>query len=285
MRRRKRILCAVVGTMLVGAPSSTAHGSVRASEPIEAATAEDGPLETPDETAANEHRRRGEAKFRAGEFSAAIEAFEAARALSPDPTDLYNLGRIHEEMGELEAALAHYREFVKLPRLQLEERRAAAERIEVLRLAVEQDAAKPLPPTQPLVMPRSPAGDTDDALKSKPLWIAGAVLTGIGTALGLGGGLGFGLAARRNSDRVNELSNGSNPDRLSLMQAEDAHARGRDFEVLQIAFIATGGVVAVVGVALLATGLARRKNGRADRRALGPVVGPAHVGLRGVWRF
>jgi tetratricopeptide (TPR) repeat protein len=279
-----RIRCTALATALTLAPIARANAAD--AEPGPPAGADSGPIETRNEAAASEHRQRGEASFRAGEFAAAITEFEAARELSPDPTDLFNLGRIHEEMGELEPALARYREFVKQPRLQLEERRAAAERIEVLRLAVEQDAAQPTPPSQPLAQPRDAPSAGVDEQRVRPLVVAGAALGGVGAALALGGGLGFGLAARRNSDRVHELSAGSNPERLTLAEAEDAHARGRDFEVLQIALVATGAAIAVVGVALLATGLARKKRTAIPgRRALMPLVGPKLVGVAGGWRF
>lgn len=230
-------------------------------------------------------RTRAEEAFFAGDYDEAIVAFKEAHELSSHATDLFNLGRVHEEKGDLADALEYYEAFAALPRLSLEQRAAAAERIEVLRKIVDRpdevDDRRPLeaPPPQPARDPRY------DQLRdpTRALIITGGALAGVGAALAIGGGVGFGLWARRSGERVTVLSSGQNPDRLKLSDAEDLHTQGRNAEALQITFIATGGALAVIGGSLLATGLIKRRNARLT--AVAPSASPTALGATAHWRF
>lgn len=254
-----------------------------------AAPDDDTAVEVAVGTAAADARDLGREAFGAGDFERAAAHFEYAYHEDPDPTDLYNLGRIHEEIGKLPEALQYYEEFAGKPGLSLQERRAATERIEVLRVAVQ-----PTPPaprvssadagSQP--PPSPPVRGTNDRLATEPgraLIIGGGALVGVGAALAIGSGVGFGMAARRASDQIDDLASGRNPDRLSLAAAEDLQARGRDLETLQISLAITGGVVAAAGAGLLATGIIRRNRSR--QLTLTPTLAPATAGMHAGWRF
>jgi len=243
--------------------------------------------------------------FFANDYEGAIRAFESAHELAPHPSDLYNMGRIYEEKGDLRKALAHYEAFASKPKVPLEQRSAAGERIQVLRVLVNQEDgnAESENPTNDVESTTQTAGSSDDGPAGpridtdadrstsndrdghvRPTVIAGSVLLSLGTAIAIGGGLGFGLAARRDSDTVEELQQGQNPSRLTLSEAEDFDARGKDFEALQIASLAVGGTMAGVGLALLVTGLVRQKRA-SPREARGPRVSPQVVGSQMSWRF
>jgi tetratricopeptide (TPR) repeat protein len=57
------------------------------------------------------HTRDGVHLYRSGAIQDARESFEAALALSPgDPTLLYNLGKCHEQLGEMEKAEQRFQE-------------------------------------------------------------------------------------------------------------------------------------------------------------------------------
>ena len=237
-------------------------------------------------------RENGRAAFADGDHDEAIALFEHAYATDPDPTDLYNLGRIHEESGDLHRALDYYEEFVHQPRLSLDERKAATDRIEVLRVAVapasepapspsEMESSEPARGIEPAARP--PADTPRDYPDGRALIASGATLIGVGAAFSIGAGVGFGIAARRASDRIEDLSSGSNPDRLTLSEAEDLEARGRDFETLQITLAVGGGVIAGVGAGLLAAGLIKRK--RARSLVVAPTFGPGALGAQARWRF
>ena len=66
-------------------------------------------------------------------FDEAIQAFESAYALKPEPNILYNIGRIHEKKGEFEEATDYYERFVNEPDIKLAARQDALARIKALR--------------------------------------------------------------------------------------------------------------------------------------------------------
>ncbi|MGH1341417.1 MAG: hypothetical protein ACRBN8_07700 [Nannocystales bacterium] len=239
---------------------------------------------------AKELRATAEECFFEEDYEGALEAFSAAMELSPHSTDLFNMGRIHEEMGELPEALLRYEQFVTQPRIPLEERAAAADRIEVLRKLVQEDAPdSPTASARPDGMDTRADRDYEAQRRGQTrLFAAGVTLAGLGGALAVGGGVGFGIVARRNSDRIDDLSAGQNPGRLTLREAEDLEARGRDFEAMQVAAIATGGVLAGVG-AIMAV-IARRRLDRTERnyaqlRSISPVFSSQTLALQARWSF
>ncbi len=239
-----------------------------------------------DEQMAQQFRVEAEQRFAAQDYEGAIEAFEGAYARAPDPTDLFNIGRINEERGELEQALAYYQRFSREPRLSLRERQVAAERIEVLRVLVEAPSSAPAPESTPAPRPAPPPeAPTEDRPRRavSPLVTGGAVLLGVGATTALAGGVAFGVSARRVSETIDALDEGRNPDRLSLAQAEDEHARGQNYEALQITFIAAGAAMTAAGAGLLAWGLVRSRRVRLE--ALAPTLSPRMVALHATWRF
>lgn len=236
-------------------------------------------------------RETAEAHFFENDLDGALKAFEQAHELAPHPTDLFNLGRIHEERGDLSRALSYYEEFVRQPHISLDQRATAAERIQVLRVLVEKEpspasdksskATKETP-----IATRSPSNaDWEGDKTAHRMVIAGSTLAGIGAALAIGGGVGFGIAARRNSDTIDSLLNGSNTDRLSLSEAEDVDALGKDYEILQITSIAAGGAIALAGAAVLTTGLIKQRRERLKLNAIAPHMTPTFAGLTTHWRF
>lgn len=256
-----------------------------------AAPADTVPADSATHEEAMRLRDLAEQRFFENDFEGALEAFEQAAALEPHPTDVYNMGRIREEMGELEAALALYEAFVSQPKVPLEERAAAAERIELLREVVEKVSPAEEDASEPEPTPEPRQGEfSDRALDDghRKLVVTGATLVGLGAAVAIGGGVGFGIAARRSSDKIQDLSDGQNPSRLTLEEAENLEARGRDFETLQITSWVTGGVAVAIGTTLLAVGLHRRNRDRrrtARLEAIAPALTQRSFGLQTSWKF
>lgn len=266
------------------AASSPVTAAGRRSEPEEATSEE----VDPDYEEAARLRRDAEDRFFEEDYDGAIANFEAAYGLSPHPTDLFNMGRIFEEKGELEQALRRYEEFVAQPKVSLEERGVAAERIKVLRELVYKDSSSSSASgasTANVVVTDTERGvDKDKGPPVKAPLYSGIALLSIGSVAALAGGLGFGLVARRESDKISDLDGGQNPGRLSLSEAEDLEARGKDFETFQIVSISVGAAIAVAGVGLLTVGLVRRRN-QQRLQALAPVLMPRFVGVNTSWRF
>lgn len=268
---------------LLGAPS--AHAS--AFEPVSAMVRDDDDSGAA-HTQAVKLRQAAEERFFEEKYDEAIHGFEQAHELDADPTDLYNIGRIYEQQGDLPSALEHYERFAALPGLSLEERAAAAERIEVLRVLVakstrETSSSGSNQNTASPMMNFDPSGARRDTEPGRPMIVSGAILLGAGLIGGLAGGVAFGLGARRRADQLGDLAHGSNPARLTLAEAEALHATGKDYSTLQITFIVTGSAIALTGAALLTAGLLKNRKSRS--LAVFPMFDSRMVSFTGAWRF
>lgn len=250
------VSCTLV-SLALAVPTAAAH-------PLAVHAAPDAAASTTDDDAAARLRGAASQAFSDGRYEDAIRGFQTAYDQTGEPTDLFNLGRIHEEIGDLPAALGYYEQFVKQPHLELDERRLAADRIEVLRVLVPEEA----PPSEP--EPEARAADPvrdERAAPTRTMLITGGALLAIGVGAAAAGGLVFGVRGRRARETIDGLRDGQNADRLTLSEAEDLDARGRNSDVLQATFLATGGAAALVGATLLTLGLVRRKQSRASVQA------------------
>jgi len=279
MPRRPRSigLTLVLAAMLMG-PSQPAWSQ----DPSETETAEPESLPPPQVSAEVQALIEDAARrFDSGDHAGAIEAFEAAYALDPDPNFLYNIGRIHEEAGDLENAIHYYRDFARKPSVPLELRRQALERIQVLRAVVEETqesptVAEPPPPTatptsQPPASPNPapPVERSRQDLPSRRMQWAGVGLLAVGGAVGIAAGVLGGLAFRDSRS----LASTEEPERRDELRTR-GQSRAAAADGL---FIATA-VVSVVGIVLTAVGasrLARRSSRQARRSPAWP-----HAGLR-----
>jgi hypothetical protein len=105
---------------------------------------------------AREHWRNGEARFRAGDYRAALAEFLAADALAPSPILVHNAAVCHERLGEAAQAVRRYREY-------LSRRPDAPNRREIeIRIAALEGAQRP-----PEVLP--PEGDDDGLSEPRDL--------------------------------------------------------------------------------------------------------------------
>ena len=80
------------------------------------------------------------AAYEARDYDTAIDLFERALEDTGDPNYLFNIGRVHEEAGRLEPAVAFYERFLDQPGVALEARAATLERVKVLRGVLEERA-------------------------------------------------------------------------------------------------------------------------------------------------
>lgn len=233
--------------------------------------------------------------FRAGEYDKAIELFERAYTLDPQPNYLFNIGRVYEEKGDLEKAVANYQEFVKQPGVDIEAREAATERLKVLRrtLAELEDDKKPTtgPVVDPGVDAPTPAEEAAAAKKRK-MRIAGYSLLGVGGGTLVIGAVFGGLAIGKSNDAKDAAFV---DDRLALRQEAQGRAKVGD------GLLITGGVLAAVGLVLVLVSLGKGKgkdkkkddkstaaNRRSERRRqtlVAPSLGRSSAGLSFAGRF
>jgi tetratricopeptide (TPR) repeat protein len=197
----------------------------------------------------------GAALYRAKQYGPAIEKFEQAFALFPDPNLLYNSGRAYQALDQLETALARYRACVSHPDVlpQVKERAEAkiraVEELLASRLAARPDTNvvdEPDPEPPPAALPE-PVVETVVETRTSPWLVAGGVVAGAGIALAGAGGTLIGLGLWQQSSVE---SSG-----VSASELEQQLAVARRDQTVGIVLAATGGGLAVVGVGLAGAGL------------------------------
>lgn len=193
--------------------------------------------------------------YEANDYEAAVEAFQGAYAISDDPAMLFNIGRVYEEAGKLESAVEFYERFVIQPKVSLEHRALAQERLEVLRPLVQEpekaaDTSETVPEessegTSPSSRPKRPAGT--GAI------ITGAALTGVGgVALILGAT--FAVLGQRDLDDADSATTPQSRD--ALQDRGVRNARIGDGGLI------SGALLVAAGVPVLVVGLVRRQRSR-----------------------
>lgn len=201
---------------------------------------------------------RASAAFDAGDFAAAVDAFEQAYARSPEPRFLYNIARIHEEAGEIEPAIDHYRRFMGQPGVELELRERAAQRVEVLaRIQASMGPAETVAPT-PATVVDTPAPERVVVAPVRGLRLRNA---GIGI---LAGGAGVlttalitGLFAQSFERKLGREEVPS--ERRSLVD------RGERLALATDVVLATGVALTIVGAIMTGIGAARVRATRPGR--------------------
>jgi tetratricopeptide (TPR) repeat protein len=264
-----RVSVALVSALASTLPSG-AHAFAYANEPTQAEAPAD-PAEV--EAAVG----RATAAFDAGDFAGAVAAFEEAYALDPQPRFLFNIGRIHEEAGEIDLAIEHYRRFVRQPGVELEQRDRASQRIEVLsRIKSTMSDTPPPRPVTDAAPPTTdvPPPDDDPRRPGRGIRNAGIALLGVGAGLLLGGVV-TGLLAQRTS---NDLDDEDEPARR-----RDLVDRGEGLAVGTDVLIGVGAALAVTGTVLTAVGAVRMRG--ASRGRVSASVGPRSFGIGYAARF
>ena len=233
------------------------------------------------------------AAYEARDYDTAIELFERALEDTGDPNYLFNIGRVHEEAGRLEPAVAFYERFLDQPGVALEARAATLERVKVLRGVLEERARAKQTDEPPEEEDTTPPKDADleptsttnvddihDERRRKRLMIAGGVLTGLGGGALVAGAVLAGLAQRQANLLDSEAV--ALEDRRRRIDAADTYAIAADG-----LFIA-GGVVAATGLALVITAaVGKRRATRSSAHAwqLHPHASRRLIGLGVQGRF
>lgn len=228
---------------------------------------------------------RGSDNYNRAMYQEALADFLEAATLHASPDFQYNIALCYEKLNKPEEAISAFQTYLKTKR-NVPDRANVEDRIQRLRTQLEA-GKRPTDSPRPAARndPAKPK-DTPKRSGAGPLVIAGAVVTGLGTAVALGGGIGLGIAARRRSDDLDAVQSGGNPDDLTLAEARDLETSGKRLELVQIVTVAVGGAVALGGVAMLAVGLARKRQGKAGSKvAVAPSVGRTAVGIAFSGRF
>lgn len=234
------------------------------------------------------------ARYREKDFAGAVALFERAYALQPDPAILFNIGRIHEEANNIDAAIAYYEKFIADETVDVELRDKALQRLQTLEKIVEirkKEEAKENPqPSQPAPKPVEstpaatpvgpepgpqvrPGGTDTPPGYNKALRPIGYTMFGIGAALLIGGGITGGLA-KREHDAFKRAD--------TLDEQRGAASKGKTLAGAADGLFIAGGVLALVGMVLLLVPKARKSRAV---QAMQPKVTPNQAGLGYVYRF
>ena len=211
-----------------------------------------------DASAANEEQydaltTQATAAYEAGDYAKAAQLFQQAYELRAVSNILYNIGRIHEEAGNIDGAIEYYDRFVVAPNVQQAARKDALERLKTLRevkavrdqtAVATQEAAEPA--TAPAeAQPAAPASEpvvVVEEAEPKKGRALGWALVGVGGASLLGSGV-FGVLAQSKFSTFEEAT--------TLQERRDAASAGRTNSVVADSLLVTGLVTAVVGGVVL----------------------------------
>lgn len=270
-------------------PARTAAAAVYVPISLRAALAEPAPTDATGETFES-LAEQARARYREKDYAGAVSLFERAYALQPDPAILFNIGRIHEQANNVDAAITYYQKFIADESVDIGLRDTALQRLATLEKIVEirkkeeaKQNPKPAEPeptqppeaTQPVGPEPGPQTPVDKAPqnKAKVLRPIGYTMFGVGAALLIGGGIAGGVAKRQEKKF----------DAADTLDAQrEAGQKGRSLAATADGLFIAGGVLAVVGMVLLLVPKARKSKAV---QAMQPKVSPSQVGLGYVYRF
>jgi tetratricopeptide (TPR) repeat protein len=220
------------------------------------------------------------AEFSAKNYVGAVELFQQAYELDPQPNYLFNIGRVYEEAGEFEKAVEHYAKFVKQPGVDLDSREVALERLRVLRAILEEtkepkEEPKVEPKEEPKeveVTPPPQPVDTDAQRKRKVMRVSGFALVGAGAGALIGAAV-VGSLAQSDSDKAFDRDEAD-----SLSMRQDLLDKSQSKALTADVLYGVGGALLLTGVVLVAVGYSKPKT-QNQRVALTPSFGPSGGGL------
>lgn len=125
----------------------------------------------------------GVAAYRAQRYDDAIERFEQAYALSPEPVLLYNLARAEDRAGRVVDAVDTYRRYLATAG-DIEDRAEIEARVAELEAALAPPEPVAIEPEPPPVPPPSPSRISDRVFGAVALLGAGAATLVVGAVLG-----------------------------------------------------------------------------------------------------
>lgn len=212
-------------------------------------------------------------------YAEAIEAFEAAYEVDPEPELVYNIARSHERLAHRDEALAAYQLFIGLPGTTGELRARALENISSLRQEIAAMEAAEASSNTSEGNEETSGGETSGGSGSEgggppppppvappeeegvgPMGVAGWVVGGVGVATMVVGAVFGGLALSANDDF---MSADFSEERLQLR--DDVEFRALMADVL----LFSGVGLAVVGVVLVVIDTLRGRSDDDEDEAVG----------------
>lgn len=216
------------------------------------------------------------ALFKLQQFKAALERFEEAKQLLPDPVLAFNIGRCREALGELQAAETAYEEAAASPDAQPGLRARAKARGEAVR-ATMTAIANTKPVEAPALAVQEPV---DVEPESSSVWAWS--LLGVGAAVTIVGGVGVYNGFEKHSELEDAVRGSSG--KISRVKAQALDEDGSTYKLWGGAILGLGVALITVG-AILSDGDGEEEDDDDDGISIGlmPAVDGAH-GFIG-WEF
>ncbi|MCA9708753.1 MAG: tetratricopeptide repeat protein [Myxococcales bacterium] len=261
-----------------GDPQAPATADAPIAPPGEGPSTE--PAADPAEARAMAAYDRGTQNYNMAQYEAALADFKEAASLYASPDFQYNIGLCYEKLGKYDEAIRAFATYLRA-KPDAEDRPNVENRIQELQRDIErqereaQQAAEREPAPDPA--PPDPVAAPPPGRPGRGLVIAGATLVGVGAAVALAGGIGFGVLASDQSFLLDEIQTGGNPENLTFADAELIDADGRRFEGIQVGMVAGGSVIAVTGAVLLALGMRKRNAARPQASTPAYIHARAHA--------
>ena len=225
----------------------------------------------------------GTAFYQQRDYRRAIERFIQAYAIDPDPNLLFNVARSYERLGEVDAAIEKYEQFLNTPGADASGRSRAQESLRALRenknaptAAAAAAANHPGEPSAAAGKATSAPAEASAGPSALP-WVVlggGVVFTTVGVSLYLLGA--------SDHNKVTDSRGYGNPDAVVPMtraEAEDLVSSGDTKKLLGGIGLGLGGALLTTYVILLATG---SSSGPEDVAfAVAPTTGGASMSLAG----
>ena len=79
------------------------------------------PLHSNSQTA-EEHHEKGLSLYNKGKYKEAIEEFEKSNAISPNPSNIFNMARAYEKLGQFAKAVELYKQYINDPKAEKKEK-------------------------------------------------------------------------------------------------------------------------------------------------------------------
>jgi hypothetical protein len=190
----------------------------------------------------------GAALYKAGKYRPAIEKFEEAFALYPEPNLLYNMGRAYEALGEIDQAMLKYRLCAQHPQSAPDVASKAREKLAVLEAAKATSAATTTSsastPATTSTAPGAPAAAAPAESGGFPvLGTIGAVAAVGGIAAAVAGGVVFAGGAALH-DQISAAKNNTDENgvaSITRVNAEQLAADGTSQKTTGVILLSVGG--------------------------------------------
>ncbi len=253
--------------------------------PVTASAQEESPAESSEFQRITQEANEA---YTAGNYDRAVALFEQAFELKPVSNILYNIARIHEDAGNIDAAISYYDRFVVAPNVEQNARRDALDRLKTLREIKEMREAEAraeteasTPPeevAQPTTREPRPLPDQEPEPAPEPdrMRTLGWVLVGVGGASLVGSGI-TGLLAQSSYNRFEDAG--------TLDERRTAARAGRTQSVVADTLLITGLVTGVVGGVLLVVTSGGGESATASNWSLSPMLGSHAQGVAFDLRF